>query len=396
MRQLFCLFLLILLAYGGSQLHRRKAKPSWLDGLFATGFIFCLIGYLLGPAGTGLITPTMRDELLPFVIFSLGWVGFLVGMQADLGLLNQVPRRYIGFTLGESGLTILAVSVTLALVFRTLGTSGPSLLLLSLVAGACAGGSSQALPALVTGERGNKETLLLRVATGLDDCPAMILVLVLSAYAGEGGHAFPLWTGMLWFGVTLALGLGFGLLFYLLLRPRAKFGETMAICLGVTILSSGAAAYLHLAVPGLAFIVGFFLANAPIVRKETFYNFLTAAERPVVLFMFLMAGAHLHFGSLWWLVPLIAYVGVRCAVKVSAGTLLARQLARDTDTSEKIGWGLIGPGPLSVAIALDYFCVQRAASAELLLWTVTAGALLGDLLVPFALRQLHIATAETI
>ena len=45
---------------------------------------------------------------------------------------------------------------------------------------------------------------------------------------------------------------------------------------------------------------------------------------------------------------------------------------------------------LSVAIALDYYCVQHGPNSEFLLWIVTAGAVIGELMVPMAIRRLGI------
>ena len=388
MRQFLCLVFLLLLAYGGSRAHRKKPHPSWMDHIFATGFIFCIIGFLLGPSGAGIVSVGMLDELLPFVIFSLGWVGFLVGMQADLSLLRQVPRRYLAFTAIESGLTVAAVALVTMAVFTGLGVSGAPLLLISLTAGLCAGVSSQAVPA-IAGRRGRgKGTLFLRVVTGLDDYPTTIAVLVLFAFVNARGDLRGLGYGAVWLGITVVLGLGFGLLFFLLLRPRAKFDETLAICLGVTILSSGAAAYLGLAVTGLSFLAGFFVANAPTVKKQTFYNVLTAAERPIVFSMFLMAGAHMKQAEPWWLIPFAAFAAVRGAIKFHSGKSLTRWLSFEMEDRSNAGWALTAPGPLSVAVALDYSCVQHGPYADVLLWTVVCGAVLGEVIGPFEASRL--------
>ena len=381
-----CAVLLISLAYGGSRLHRHKTGLAWLEHLFGTGIVFCVIGFLLGPEGTGVIDRMFLRELQPLVILSLGWVGFLVGMQADLSLLYQVPRRYVlGMTL-ESGLTILAITVVSAGVFYAVGISGSPLVLLSLTMGACAGVSSQAIPVLAGRKSPGKESTFLRIATGLDDFPTVAIAIVLFSFVGKGGAVTGFPVGMLWLGVTLCLGLGFGLLFYLLLRPRARFDETMAICLGVTILSSGAAAYLDLAVPGIGFLAGFFVANIPIVKKQTFYNVLTLVERPIVFFMFLMAGAHLYSREPWWLIPLAAYVLVRAGAKITIGNVFGKRLPGE---SSKAGWGLVASGPFSIAVALDYATVQGGPHGDALLWIVTAGAVIGDLMVPVALRHLQ-------
>ena len=388
MRQFLSLVLLLLLAYGGSRVNRKRPHPSWMDHIFATGFVFCVIGFLLGPSGTGLVSESMLNELLPLIIFSLGWVGFLVGMQADLSLLSQVPRRYLEFTVVESSLTIATVTVVIAVVFAYLGLSGTQLLLVSLTAGACAGVSSQAVPALAAKRSRDKGTLFLKVVTGLDDYPTTILTLILFAFVSVDGRMRSLAAGGAWIGITIALGLGFGLLFYLLLRPRAKFDETLAICLGVTILSSGAAAYLCLAVPAVGFLAGLFVANAPTVKKQTFYNVLTVAERPIVFSMFLMAGAHVKQASPWWLIPLAVFVVVRGVIKVVAGRNLTGWLSIETGNREHAGWALIAPGPLSIAIALDYHCVQHGPYSDVVLWTVTGGAVLGELIVPLAVSRL--------
>jgi len=143
-------------------------------------------------------------------------------------------------------------------------------------------------------------------------------------------------------------------------------------------------------------VAGFVVANIPIARKQTFYNFLTAAERPIVFFMFLMAGVYLPIPRPWWLIPLAVYVGVRVITKILTGKIFVRWLPAEIEEAENVGWGLVVFGPLSVAIALDYLCVQQGGYAGLLLWVVTVGALAGEAIVPLAVKRLAIKqeTAE--
>ncbi len=394
MRQLLCFILLVLLAYGGSRIRQKKGRLSWFEHLFATGFIFCFFGYLLGPAGAAVIGESMLLELQPLIVFCLGWIGFLVGMQADLSLLKQVPWRFWWFTLAQNVITVVAVTLIFVFLLPFFGLEGRERLLVALLIGACAGVSSQAIPAMAHRNKQSGGYRLLQVASGLDDIPTLFLVMVVFAYSNRAGDISGFWMGITWSAVTLSLGLGFGLLFYLLLRPRARFDETMAICLGVTLLCSGAAAYLHLAIPCMGFAAGFLIANSPATKKQTFYNVLTVAERPIVFLMFLLAGANLRFEGTSWLIPLVIYVFVRGTSKVLGGTFLGKRLPDEVPKEQSIGWGLIAPGPLSVAVALDYVLIENGPGSELLAWIVVTGALTGELAVPYALKRLNPQTAE--
>jgi hypothetical protein len=59
--------------------------------LFRTGIHFLALGFLLGPAGVGLLTEKATAQLVPFLALGLGWVGFHFGLKLDLQSLQRFP-----------------------------------------------------------------------------------------------------------------------------------------------------------------------------------------------------------------------------------------------------------------------------------------------------------------
>src|SRR5690606_37562973 len=60
--------------------------------LIVSGAEYLLLGILLGPQVSGMITPTTVGDFAPFMTLAFGWIGALVGAQFRLPELLRIPR----------------------------------------------------------------------------------------------------------------------------------------------------------------------------------------------------------------------------------------------------------------------------------------------------------------
>ena len=73
--------------------------------------IGCLVlGFLLGENGLGLINYYTIEQLKPFIALALGWVGFILGENLEIGLLRKISPRFFSLTLGQFLATFLITS----------------------------------------------------------------------------------------------------------------------------------------------------------------------------------------------------------------------------------------------------------------------------------------------
>ncbi|NIR35309.1 MAG: hypothetical protein GWN82_11925, partial [Gemmatimonadetes bacterium] len=82
MSSLVATLVLILVALLGARFSfSTETVPPGPRLLFRTGTHFLLVGFALGPAALGLLTPEATRGLFPFLALGLGWVGFHFGLQ---------------------------------------------------------------------------------------------------------------------------------------------------------------------------------------------------------------------------------------------------------------------------------------------------------------------------
>src|SRR6185503_14790788 len=84
--------LLFVIAYVGG--HRRVVKLQerlGVSGIIAAGFPFVALGVIARQPAIGILTGDVLERLQPILHFGLGWLGFIIGAQLDIRLLDKVP-----------------------------------------------------------------------------------------------------------------------------------------------------------------------------------------------------------------------------------------------------------------------------------------------------------------
>jgi hypothetical protein len=362
--------------------------------LIVSGAEYLLLGILVGPQVSGLVTARTIDSFAPLATLALGWVGAIVGTQFRVTELVRIPGVLYEMAFAESVATLLVVAGLLGLALMWLFDLAPAAAALpALALGAIAAASAPAgieVVARHTGARGPIMRLL-QVSTAIDALVAIVVVGLLACVRRPpiDGPVRPL-TATEWAVVSLALGLVGGALFHLFLGAERKVDRIVVSLGGAVILVSGAAAYLRLSPLLPAMIFGATLANTSSSRDEIAET-LARGERPFYYALLIFAGIAWAPSVREWVVPAALFLLTRAAGKIGG----ARLGARLTGTLPLFGphWGraLLGQGGLALALALDYVqqpgspfpnIVFTAAIASVLLTDLSAARLVQSTVLP--------------
>ena len=62
--------------------------------MITAGFPFVALGLIASRPAIGILGPEVLDRLRPVLHFGLGWLGFIIGAQLDIRVLDRVPKRH--------------------------------------------------------------------------------------------------------------------------------------------------------------------------------------------------------------------------------------------------------------------------------------------------------------
>ncbi|HUF26807.1 MAG TPA: hypothetical protein VMM18_07500 [Gemmatimonadaceae bacterium] len=376
--------------------------------LIVSGAEYLVLGILLGPQVSGILTGDTLDSFAPFTTLALGWIGAIVGMQFFLP--NLVRIRGIVFRLAfvEAILTLTFVGglLTVAMAWM-LDMSYVQAAFPGLAMGAIATVSAPTGIQVVASRIGRRHPVVhqLEVTSALDAAVAIaaIGILLCIGHPSPIGIARPL-TSTEWAVVTLGIGVIGGVLFHLFLGEERDIDRLFISLAGAIILTSGAAAYLSLSPLLPALIVGAVLVNTSDNREEIERTLLTA-ERPFYFVLLIFAGATWEPSLRSWALPVLLFLAARGVGKIGG----ARLATRFSDEKEALGldWGraLLGQGGLAIAIGLDYLqhgrlavpnLVFTAAVASVLLTDLSSARLVRSVVMPFVTRDMGPEIARTL
>ena len=392
MDPLLATFILILLALLGARFSFSTANvPAGPRLLFCTGTHFIFVGFVLGPSAMGFVTADALEHLFPFMALGLGWVGLLFGLQFERDTLRAFPVRLHVFSAGQALLTFGVLCALGIGALWTFGFAGRTEVLLVLLAAATACISAPAGIAIISSNflvRGPVREMLLFVASMDALIGITVLQIVYSNYHARGVAVLfgnmptPVWT-------LLAVGIGIlcGIIFVWLTRSRTEVEELVLFLMGITAFAAGAALQLQLSPLFVCLIMGLVVGNlVPDPRRV--YRVMARWEKPIYVVFLMLAGALLHFPSVW-IVPLaIGYALLRGGTKIVACGAMVRIARPNFSTPPFLGLGLIPQGGISLAMALSAFLtfygldVAGVNAGQVLFSVVVLGVVISELVGP--------------
>lgn len=373
--------LLLILGMFGGRLTARWRLPEILG--------FLMVGAVLSPHATGLLTAATIDVLKPLADVAMAIVLFQIGAHLKLARLRRIG-------LPSLGAALIQAMITFGLV--TLGTWWINPTVALLLGGIAIAGATPTTFA-VAGETRSRGSLTRRllVVVILSDVLAVVFLRVL--LAATGGIALTAALAQTVGSVVLGTLLGFGLIW--IARRYAEPNRLLSLCLGVLVLVVGLARNSGLSALLLSLTLGVIVANFS-TQSRALLSSLRVLLTPAHILFFALAGCHLNLASL-------AEVGLLGAIaallrtfgKIFGGAVGARLMRFPRANGFHLGLGLLPQA--TVALALLARVTEAFPSYATQITSVILGGVLifetvGVLALRFALGrsgEVPQATAKT-
>ena len=384
------LIVLAVLAYLGG--HRRVVRfqeQLGISGVITAGFPFVALGLIASEPTVGILTDDVIYRMRPLLHFGLGWLGFIIGAQLDIRVLDRVPHGTAYLILVEAlgPFAITAASCGAVMVAFGQSWTDPTLwrdvVLLGTAAAMTAPRKFRGFANRTWHEGRGADVLLGQ----LDELVGVIGLLFITSYFRVAGDSTWQLPDTAWIFVSLGLGVTIGVLIFAMVRVPRSNAEFLAVVLGAIAFASGLAGYLRLSPIVICFLAGALVTNFPNDQRESIFRILKHLERPVQMLFLIIAGALWDVTDWrgWVLVPLFVasrmlgkYAGVLTS-RTAVGSLLPAGFADNRQ--------LIAPmSSFSIALVISVGSRHDGPLA----WVMTAvigGSILTEVLVQATSRD---------
>ena len=392
------LIVLVVLAYLGG--HRRVVRFQerlGISGVITAGFPFVALGLVAASDQVGILGADVIDRLRPVLQFGLGWIGFIIGAQLDIRVLDRVPKgtAYLILVeaLGPFGITVAGCGAVMLAFGQswTDATVWRDLILLGTAAAMTAPRKFRGF-ANRTWHEGRSVDVLLGQ---LDELVGVLGLLFVTAYFRPDVASSWQIPDTAWVFVSLGLGVAIGGVIFAMVRLPQSNAEFLAVVLGGIAFASGIAGHMLLSPIVICFLAGVLVTNFPNDQRENIFRILRHLERPVHMMFLIVAGAVWDVADWrgWALVPLFVacrvagkYAGV-IASRTAVGALLPVGFADDRQ--------LVAPmSGLSIALVISVGSLGVDAGLAWVITTVIGGSILTEVLVQLTTRREPAAPAE--
>ena len=386
--------LILVLVVAASYLAARVAF-EWLAKRFliVSGAEYLLLGILLGPQVSGILSPDAIESFAPITSLGLGWMGALIGAQLVLPRMVRTPAVLYRVAIVESTLTFAFTTALMTVgIYATFEIAPRAALVAGIGLGAVATASATAGVAVVARQLGRRSPVVqqLEVASATNAVFGILASGLLFAIVHPDPNAAvigrPL-TPTEWAVITMAIGVVGGALFHLFVGEERKVDRLFVSLAGAVILVSGGATYIRVSPLLAAACFGFVLANTTRSRAQITIA-LERIERPLYFALLVLAGAMWRPSVRDWVVLVLLFLLVRIAAKIGAARLAARWNGMLPALGLHWGRGLLGQGGLALAIALSYLYQEDAPLANLVFTAAVASVLVTDVLSARFVRSL--------
>jgi hypothetical protein len=379
---------LMVLAYLGG--HRKVVQFQerlGIGGVITAGFPFVALGAIAATDTVGVLTPTVIDQLKPVLNFGLGWLGFIIGAQLDIRVLDRVPKGTAYLILVEALGPFAITAAGCGMVMIAFHESGMSLddpalwrnlILLGLAAAMTAPKKFRGFANRTWHEGRGVDVLLGQ----LDEIVGVIgLVFITAYFRDDAGGTWQL-PDTAWIFISLGLGVAIGVLIFAMIRVPVSNAEFLAVVLGGIAFASGLAVYLRLSPIAICFIAGVLVTNFPNDERDSIFRILRHLERPVHLLFLIIAGAMWKVTDWrgWLLVPL--FVAGRTLGKstgmLAAKTAVGARLPKNFADERQLVTPLSG---LSIALVISVESLYHDSGLPWIITAVIGGSIATEFLV---------------
>lgn len=373
---------------------------EWVQKRFlvVSGFEYILLGVLIGPTVVAEVNAFADLTALgPIIAFAAGWVGLLYGMELNFRALFDVSDHSPRLAIVEASVTAAVVGgvsyQVLASGILIDGLSAKDAAIAAWALGASAAAGSSGAVDLVRSRYRALETELLpllRRSARIGDLLAILGfgLLFCVHHQGETTLAREMVYAE-WFGISLLLGIGLGVLFTVFLGDTTDDNQRFLALTGILIFASGAAFFLHLSALLVNLLLGAVIVNTR--HGKGVGQTLQTTQAPVRLVLLVFAGA------LWTPVPpgpavamAVGYVALRTMSKAAGGMLATFGTPMRTDLFR----GLMAQGDVAIAMAIGFRLVYTGPAVDLAYTAILVAVVVHELTGPRLLKGLLIDAGE--
>jgi hypothetical protein len=383
----------------------RRSRP--IAVLISGGWVWIAVGAAVGPRVLGAVSSDIVLRTTPLVAFALGWIGLMIGLQAQRSVLASLPGA-----VRRATLTDLAIATPLFGVAGWFGLSlwsgagNPvSLAVPAALLAACGIGWSMETRSLRAGrtEADGRLSLAIRAAGGLAAIAAITVWGVGASLAHRSEAGVLIIDGMRG-ARTLLICLGLAVVVGGLARVALRFAgssraDLLTVFIGLVALVSGAAVNLGAPPIFAAMLAGVVLTNLPGVELRRFERFLLDAEHVVAVVLAVLAGVLLDPAiGLYGALLAFSLAGLRLLTKPAAVLAAARGDDSLRTASRSLRLASVRQSPVALAVAVGFVLAEPSPTSHRLLAVVVLTGLLSELIPLVAsvlLRDQPMSTTTT-
>lgn len=384
---------------GGNRRVVRFQERLGIGGVITAGFPFVFLGLIASLPSVDVLSDDVLSRLRPILHFGLGWLGFIIGAQLDIRILDRVPKGTAYMILVEALGPFGLVAGGCGLIMFAFGErwDSPALWRNMILLGTAA---AMTAPRKFRGfaNRSWHEGRGVDVLLGqLDELVGVIgLVFITAYFRSDAGAAWQL-PNTAWVFVSLGLGVTIGVLIFAMVRIPVSSAEFLAVVLGAIAFASGLAGFLRLSPIAICFFAGVIVTNFPNEQRDSIFKILNHLERPVQLLFLIVAGALWDIGDYrgWVLVPLFVFgrvLGKWIGVGVGK-TVVGGELPAGFADHRQLVTPLSG---LSIALVVSVEGIYQDAGLNWIITAVIGGAIANQLLVTATAKHEPDAPADAI
>lgn len=355
--------------------------------LIVSGAEYLILGVLLGPRISGLISANVIDSFGPFITLAIGWMGAVIGSEFHLkrmlrfrGELYQVAFIEAVLVVAIVGGTMLAILTRLFDIPLT-DAIAPAASLGAIAVTTSASGIALAARRLAR-DRAARTPLLrqLQVTGGMDAAVGVLAfgIILCIVHVPPPGDIRPP-TPTEWAVITIGIGVVGGILYHLFLGGERDPDRLFVALAGAITLASGTAAYARLSPLLPTMLIGAILANTARNRHEIGIV-LHRVQHPLYLVLLIFAGAAWRVPGRLWVLPIAAFILIRLLAKIGSARVATRLSGMSGALGRDWGLALIGQGSLAAAIALNYRIFDDSDLSNVVFTAALVSVLATDLL----------------
>lgn len=379
MNILLSLVLLVLIAYVGSIIfHRFPIRNNWLNSIIYSGNLYILLGFTIGPNVLNLINENTIDQLNVLYALVLGWVGFLIGLQANLKNLKRFRQLYYYFATSNFIVTFCLSSILLILTFPLIQTRFKNIEIIILAVASAATSPIMLGIFLRNHKTHGRISHLLQFVSGFDNILGVIILGFIMAVISNLSLFNGVFMGLFTIVIPMILGGIASFLYFILVKEFKKDQENFLLLISLLIFILGISLYLNQSILFTAFLFGAGISNLPINTKKLYLN-IQQVEKPLYILLLIFVGVSINLVSYKYFILLIVFLVIHLLVILISGFMANTVIRNKLHLSNIIGLANLGMGGLSLAIILDFHLTNPSDFSNLLLFILAISMIVNDL-----------------